>query len=145
MEEITFKFTDNKLFDIFIYSGNMNFLYFLCTLIILDILTGLVKAIINKRLWSRKSLFGYARKILIFRIIVLANIIDQLLGLNNALVTATVIFYIANEGLSILENSSEMGIPVPIWIKDKLLIIRNSDENINEEISLKKETLKKKE
>ncbi|MEJ7451357.1 phage holin family protein [Staphylococcus sp. mip270_02] len=133
MEEITFKFTENETFDTLLYSGNMNFIYFLIILMLIDIITGITKAFKNKHLWSRKALFGYARKILIFFIIILANIMDQLLGLNNGLVTVTVFFYIANEGLSIIENCSEMGIPVPSWINDKLLVVKNDSQTLKQD------------
>lgn len=119
--------TETEVFHTFIYAGEMKFLYFLMILMLLDIVTGLAKAVVNHRLWSRKSLFGYARKMLIFCIIILSNIIDQLLGLNGGLVMLTLFFYIANEGLSIVENCAQMGVLVPKEVAEKLLVIK--DEN----------------
>lgn len=112
-----------KTFQEFFYSGDMKFLYFLMILMCVDIVTGLAKAIKNENLWSKKSLRGTAKKMLIFCIIILANIIDMILNLNGALLTMTVLYYIANEGLSIVENCAEMGILVPEEIRNKLEVI----------------------
>jgi len=81
--------------------GDVRFLQLLLVLMFLDVITGIFKAIKNHNLWSRKSLFGYARKMLVLVVIILANVIDQILGMSGAITYATVIFYIANEGLSI--------------------------------------------
>lgn len=107
--------------------GPVKFLDFLMLLMALDILTGIFKAIKNGNLWSRKSLFGYARKILIFGVIIVANIIDQILGLNGAITYATVIFYIANEVLSIIENLAQVGVLVPKELADKLKVMQPSE------------------
>lgn len=112
----------------FFYSGDMKFLYFLMVLMVVDIATGLAKAVKNNNLWSRKSVKGVAKKMLIFSIIILSNVIDLILNLNGALLTLTVLYYIANEGLSIVENCAEMGVLVPEQIKDKLKVM-NDDTN----------------
>lgn len=116
-----------------IYSGDMKFLYFLIVLMCLDIITGIAKAIKNQNLWSKKSLRGTAKKMLIFCIIILANIIDMILNLNGALLTMTVLYYIAHEGLSIVENCAEMDVLVPEQIKEKLKVIdQDSKEDKND-------------
>lgn len=112
-----------KTFQEFFYSGDMNFLYFLMILMLVDIVTGFAKALKNQNLWSKKSLKGTAKKMLIFCIIILANIIDMILNLNGALLTMTVLYYIAHEGLSIVENCAEMGLLVPEQIKEKLKVM----------------------
>ncbi|WP_424475531.1 phage holin family protein [Oceanobacillus kimchii] len=115
--------------------GDVKFLHLLLLLMFLDILTGVFKAAKNRNLWSRKSLFGYARKILILVVIILANVVDQILGLNGAVTYATVIFYIANEGLSILENIVAVGVNVPEGLKKRLKNINEQEEtNITSEI-----------
>lgn len=126
MEEVTVRFTETEAFNTFIYAGDLKLLYFLIILMALDISTGIGKAIKNKNLWSRKSLFGFSRKIFIFFIIILANIIDQVLGLNGGLVVLTIFFYMANEGLSIVENCAEMGVLVPKEISEKLNVIKST-------------------
>ncbi|KIX91477.1 holin [Staphylococcus microti] len=122
---VTVSFTESEAFKTFIYAGELRLLYFLMILMSIDIITGLGKALKNNKLWSRKSLFGYARKLLIFCIIVLANIIDQILGTNGGILVVTIFFYIANEGLSIVENCAEMGVLVPQEIANKLAVIKN--------------------
>ncbi|MDF2068014.1 phage holin family protein [Bacillus sp. Cr_A10] len=91
----------------------------------------------NKNLWSRKSLFGYARKLLVLIVIITANIIDQVLNLGGTLTFATVLFYIANEGLSIFENMAELGVLVPTNLAEKLKVIeekKHESEGIGTEI-----------
>ncbi|MCQ3816720.1 phage holin family protein [Staphylococcus xylosus] len=128
MEEVTVRFTETDAFHTFIYAGDLKLLYALIVLMVVDIATGVGKAIKNKNLWSRKSLFGFSRKIFIFSIVILANIIDQVLGMNGGLVILTMFFYIANEGLSIVENCSEMGIVVPKEIAEKLNVIKETKQ-----------------
>ena len=127
MEEIRLSFKDMDVFETFIYAGDMGLLYALILLMILDIITGIAKAIKNKDLWTRKSLFGYSRKIMIFCIIILANTIDQILNLNSGLLMVTIFFYIANEGLSIIENCAEMDVLIPDEISERLALIKNKN------------------
>lgn len=138
MEEIRVKFTESEAFHTFIYAGDIKLMWFLMILMALDIITGLSKAIKNKTLWSRKSMFGFARKMMIFCIIVLANIIDQMLGLNGGLLMITIFYYIANEGLSIVENCAEMGVLVPKEIAEKLQVIK-SDKSSTAKQEIKEE------
>lgn len=126
--ELHLKFTDSEAFHTFIYAGDLKLLYFLMVLMLIDIITGLAKAFKNKNLWSRKSMYGFGRKILVFCIIILANIIDQILNLNSGLLMITIFYYIANEGLSIVENCAEMDILIPDEIGEKLKVIRNNDK-----------------
>lgn len=104
--------------------GAVKFLDLLAIAMLLDIITGVLRAWKEKRLRSRNALFGYARKIGIFGIIIAANIIDKILVLNGAVAYATVIFYIANELLSILENCAQLGLKVPSVLADKLQVIQ---------------------
>lgn len=116
--------------------GEVKFLHLLLLVMGLDITTGLIKAWKNGNLWSRKSLFGFARKLMILVVIILANVIDQVLGMGGAITYATVLFYIANEGLSILENLVEMNVKVPRQISEKLKVIEgNKKENLAEEVA----------
>ena len=117
--------------------GGVKFLHLLLILMILDIITGVFKAIKNGNLWSRKSLFGYSRKMLVLIVIIVANIMDQILNLDGALVFSTVLFYIANEILSIVENMAELGVLVPAVVADKLRIIEEQkpyQETFSDEI-----------
>jgi toxin secretion/phage lysis holin len=104
----------------------------LTVLMIVDIITGVLKAIKEKRLRSRSALYGYARKVGVLFIIILANIIDIILGLNGVVAFITVLFYIANEGLSIIENLTQIGVKVPSVIADKLHVIQSDSEEKNQ-------------
>lgn len=115
--------------------GDVKFLDALVMLMFVDIVTGILKAIKEKRLRSRTALFGYARKIGVFGVIILANIMDKILGLNGAVALATVLFYIANEGLSIIENLAQIGVKVPRVITDKLHVIDGEEEKEKQEVS----------
>lgn len=117
--------------------GGVKFLHLLLLLMGLDIITGIFKAAKAGNLWSRKSLFGYARKLLVLVVIIVANIVDQVLSLGGTLTFATVLFYIANEALSITENMAELGVLVPQNLADKLMVIESRKphkESFTEEI-----------
>ena len=115
-------------FRTFIYSGDFNLITILCILMIIDIITGLMKAIKNRNLWSRKSLLGFARKILVFLIITVANLLDLLMNMNGTVVLATVTFYILNEVLSITENSAQIGIPLPDKLMEVIEVVNKKSE-----------------
>lgn len=123
-----FKVFHNDNFRTFIYSGDFNLITILLLLMLIDIITGLLKAIKHRELWSRKSLFGYARKILVFLIITVANLLDLMMGLNGTLVLATVTFYILNEVLSIAENSAQLGLPLPQKLLDVIQVVQEKDD-----------------
>ncbi|GLO64763.1 phage holin family protein [Oceanobacillus kimchii] len=114
--------------------GGVKFLHLLLLLMALDIITGLFKAWKNQNLWSRKSLFGYSRKVLVLVVIVLANVVDQILGLDGAVAYATVLFYIMNEGISIIENLAEVDVLVPPILAEKLKSIESKGKPISKEI-----------
>lgn len=104
--------------------GNIKLLYVLLVFMAFDIVTGLFKAaIVNKNLWSRKGLFGYARKMLVLLVIVMANILDQVLHLNGVLSLVSVWYYIGVEGLSISENLKILGVPLPKMLDEALAIV----------------------
>lgn len=135
MEKDEIKIHISSTFHDYLYSGDVKFLYFLCLLMLLDIITGIARAYKFGNLLSKKSMFGFVKKILIFCIIILANVIDQLLNLKGGLLIITILYYIANEGLSIVENCAEMDILIPKQIQEKLSIIKNesSDKNDNDQ------------
>ena len=92
-------------------------------------LTGLTKGYVNKDLSSNVGLKGIARKCVIFAILIVAVMLDRLLNTGNWVFRSLVCyFYIANEGLSILENASELGAPVPPKLKNALIQLREDKE-----------------
>lgn len=122
------KVFQNEDFRKFIYSGDINLINILLLLMLIDVITGLIKAVKDKNLWSRKSLFGYARKILVFLIITVANLLDMLMNMNGTLVLATVTFYILNEVLSITENAGQLGIPLPEKLLDVIAVVNQKSD-----------------
>lgn len=95
--------------------------YTLLALVICDYITGVLCAIADKKLSSDVGFKGICRKILIFIMIGMANVIDvNVLGEPGVLRTAAIFFYIFNEGLSLLENSAYLGLPVPDSLRQVL-------------------------
>lgn len=86
-----------------------------------DYLTGIICAIVDKKLSSEVGFKGICRKVLIFIMVGIANALD-IYVLNHAgvLRTAIIFFYISNEGLSLVENSVHLGLPVPDKLKEVL-------------------------
>lgn len=101
--------------------GVDGFLYALIAFTIIDYITGVMCAIADKNLSSGVGFKGICRKVLIFAMVGIGNIIDvQVLGTPGVLRTAVIFFYLSNEGVSILENSAHLGLPVPDKLKDIL-------------------------
>ena len=96
-------------------------LYALIFVIIIDYITGVCVAIHNKKLSSKIGAKGIARKISIFALIALSHILDfYILESADALKTLTIIFYLSNECMSVLENVGTLGLPLPKKLKDIL-------------------------
>ena len=126
--EIQVKIEDTDAFQNFIYSGDMYLMYAVLIFMAIDIITGWAKALKNGNLWSTKSVYGAGRKVLALFVVIIGNIIDNILNLNGTLVVIIMFYYIATEGLSILENLAEMDVPFPEQIKDKLKVMQESHE-----------------
>ena len=93
-------------------------LYALIAFVIIDYITGVMCAISNHTLSSEVGFKGICRKVLIFLLVGIANILDvQVIGAGSALRTAVIFFYISNEGVSLLENAAHLGLPIPEKIK----------------------------
>ena len=96
-------------------------LYALIAFVIVDYLTGVMCAIADKKLSSNVGFKGICRKVLIFLLVGIANIIDvQVIGQIGILRTAVIFFYLSNEGVSLLENAAHLGLPIPEKLKDVL-------------------------
>lgn len=82
--------------------------------VVIDYLTGVATAVVQKKLSSEVGWKGLLKKAMILLIVCLAALLDRLLeGSNGAVRAAVCLFYIANEGLSILENAAMLGLPLP--------------------------------
>lgn len=101
-------------------------LYALVAFVVIDYITGIMCAISDHTLSSQVGFRGICRKVLIFLMVGIANIIDvQVLNTPGVLRTATVFFYLSNEGVSLLENAAHLGLPVPDAIKTVLEQLHN--------------------
>lgn len=93
-------------------------LYALIAFVVIDYITGVMCAIANHTLSSEVGFKGICRKVLIFLLVGIANILDiHVIGSGSVLRTAVIFFYISNEGVSLLENATHLGLPVPEKIK----------------------------
>ncbi|MEX3505478.1 holin family protein [Corynebacterium sp. LK2510] len=104
-------------------------LYALLAFVIIDYITGVLAAIAERRVSSAVGFKGISRKILIFALIGLAHLLDvHITGQPGVLRTATVFFYLSNEGISLLENAARLGLPIPAQIRHALDVIANHDD-----------------
>lgn len=105
------------------------FLELLLVFVTMDYITGFICAAMHRRLSSEVGFRGLARKVMIFVVIAIASLVERLIpGANSAVRSATCCFYIANEGLSILENMTEIGVPFPDFIKKMLIQLKGKKD-----------------
>ena len=109
-------------------------LYALIAFVAIDYITGVMCAINDKALSSEVGFKGICRKVLIFLLVGIANILDlNVIGTGSVLRTAVIFFYISNEGVSLLENESHLGLPVPRKIKAVLEQLHERAEDDDKE------------
>lgn len=101
----------------------------LVVFVAVDYITGVMCAVSDKKLSSEVGFKGICRKVLIFLLVGIANILDvQVIGTGSVLRTAVIFFYISNEGVSLLENAAHLGLPVPEKMKDILAQLHERSE-----------------
>ena len=101
--------------------GIDGFLYALIAFTVIDYITGVMCAITDKKLSSSVGFKGICRKVLIFTLVGVGNIVDvYVLGQGGVLRTAIIFFYLSNEGVSIMENTAHLGLPIPAKLKEVL-------------------------
>lgn len=99
----------------------------------LDYLTGVMCAIVDKKLSSAVGFKGICKKVLILMLVGVANIVDvHVVGTGSALRGAVVCFYLSNEGVSILENAAHIGLPIPEKLKEILAQLHNRGDKSGE-------------
>jgi toxin secretion/phage lysis holin len=117
----------------FMYGEVSGLFWALIAFMALDYVTGVIVAIIEKRLSSEVGFRGLAKKFLILVFVAVGHIVDTyILGGTPAAMSAVMLFYIANEGISIVENASALGLPVPKKITGLMEQIRNKSESEEE-------------
>ena len=118
----------------FFWGGMDNLLIALIVFAAVDYTTGVIAAVIEKKLSSAIGFKGIAKKVLMFLIVGIANIVDvRLIQTGSGFRTATIIFYLANEGVSLLENTTRCGLPVPKKLKDILTQLHDKSEKEEKE------------
>lgn len=109
-------------------------LYALIAFAVVDYITGVMCAIIDKKLSSAVGFKGICRKVLIFILVGIANILDvEVIGTGSILRTAIIFFYLSNEGVSLLENAAHLGLPIPQKLKEVLQQLHNRSEDKEED------------
>ncbi|AZR02340.1 MULTISPECIES: holin family protein [Actinomycetaceae] len=104
-------------------------IYALIAFVVADYITGVLAAISERRVSSAIGFKGISRKVVLFALIGLAHLLDvHVIGTPGVLRTATIVFYLSNEGISLVENATRLGLPVPQQIRDALELIANRRE-----------------
>lgn len=105
-------------------------LYTLIAFVVIDYITGVMCGVADKKLSSGVGFKGICRKVLIFMLVGIANILDmEVIGTGSVLRTAIIFFYISNEGVSLLENAGHLGLPIPQKMKDVLEQLHKRSES----------------
>ena len=103
-------------------------IYALVVFVAIDYITGLMAAVIEKKLSSDIGFRGIFKKVLIFTLVGIGHIIDfHLIEKGSAVRTAVIFFYLSNEGLSIMENTAKVGLPIPEKLKTVFTELRRED------------------
>lgn len=109
----------------YLFGGWSVLIQLLLILVVVDWLTGWAAAWVRGELRSRVGFMGISRKVVIFAIIAIAHVIDQVLGDVHYIQDAVVFFYIANELLSVIENAGKMGVPMPDILRNAVRIFES--------------------
>ena len=114
----------------FMYGEPNNMLYAVLALCTFDFLTGLMVACQRHKLSSKVGFHGFFKKMAIFIMISLAHLIDKyIIGAGNTFLTAAMLYYSANEGISIVENCEKLGLPVPKKLKKILQQVKDDSDD----------------
>lgn len=112
-----------------VMGGFDGFLYALIVFVVVDYLTGIMVAVLKKELSSEVGFHGIFKKVVIFALVAVGHIVDTHVIQNGSVIrTAVIFFYLSNEGISILENASLIGLPVPQKLKDVLEQLKDGKE-----------------
>lgn len=113
----------------FIFGAWDGLMIALVTLIVLDYISGVIAAAVKKKLSSAVGAKGIAKKIFMLLIVAVANIVDiNVIGEGHILKSVTVVFYICNECISLLENAGHIGVPVPKKLLDVLAQLKSDND-----------------
>ena len=104
-------------------------LYALLAFVVIDYITGIMCAVVDKKLSSEVGFKGIFKKVLIFALVGIGHILDtRVIGSGSVLRTAVLFFYLSNEGVSLLENAAYLGLPIPQKLKSVLEQLHDRSE-----------------
>jgi toxin secretion/phage lysis holin len=107
-------------------------LYALLAFVVIDYITGIMCAVVDKKLSSEVGFKGIFKKVLIFALVGIGHILDtRVIGSGSVMRTAVIFFYLSNEGVSLLENAAYLGLPVPQKLKSVLEQLHDRAEHID--------------
>lgn len=108
-------------------------LFALLAFVVIDYITGIMCAVIDKKLSSAVGFRGIFKKVLIFALVGVGHILDtRVIGAGSVLRTAVIFFYLSNEGISLLENAGHLGLPIPKKLKSILEQLHDRSEKEDE-------------
>ena len=114
----------------YLFGGWTILLQILLTAVIIDYVSGMIASGVAGELSSKVGFRGIAKKVMIFLLVAVGNLIDKAMGEGSAVQTAIIFFYLGNEILSILENAGKIGLPIPQKLQDAVAILKGrGDEN----------------
>lgn len=100
----------------------------LLVFIVLDYISGLIKAVINRELSSKTGLRGILKKVGFLIIVAVGVLVDRITGGSGTVRSLVIYYFVANEGLSIIENLGQAGLPIPKSIKNTLKMLKNQGD-----------------
>ena len=108
-------------------------LYALLAFVVIDYITGIMCAVVDKKLSSEVGFKGIFKKVLIFALVGIGQILDtRVIGSGSVMRTAVIFFYLSNEGVSLLENAAYLGLPIPQKLKSVLEQLHDRSEKEDE-------------
>ena len=109
-------------------------LYALLAFVVIDYVTGIMCAVVDKKLSSAVGFRGIFKKVLIFALVGIGHTIDAyVIGNGSILRTAVIFFYLSNEGVSLVENAGHLGLPIPKKLKAVLEQLHDRAEKEEDE------------
>ena len=96
--------------------------------IVLDYASGMIKAYVTKELSSKIGVKGVIKKVSILLVVMLAVLVDRATGETGAIRTLVIYYFVANEGLSIIENLAKAGVPIPKNLRDALKTLKKENK-----------------
>ena len=109
--------------------GRDGLLIALVAFMAVDYVTGVMCAVVDKKLSSAVGFKGICKKVLILMLVGVANVIDvHIVGNGGALRGAVICWYLSNEGLSTLENAAHLGLPIPEPLKNALVQLHGRND-----------------